>query len=41
MPTGLASLDDVRYRDLATGHWPMFPRPDDLAGALASAILGP
>ncbi|HTJ35520.1 MAG TPA: alpha/beta hydrolase [Dactylosporangium sp.] len=34
-----AGLDrrDYRVRELPTGHWPMFSRPDDLAALLAGA----
>ena len=29
---------DVEYVDLATGHWPQFSRPDDLASMIASTL---
>ncbi len=31
----LARAEDVRYADLATGHWPMISAPDRLAAAIA------
>lgn len=34
--TELGSLD-ATYVDLPTGHWPMFSRPEDLAGEIARA----
>jgi len=33
----VARLDDLRYVDLPTGHWPMWSRPGDLAEALRDA----
>lgn len=33
----LQDYDDVTYVDLPTGHWPMWSRPDDLAGVLHEA----
>ncbi len=30
----LAKIRDVTYADLATGHWPQFTRPADLARAI-------
>ncbi|MEO1057488.1 MAG: alpha/beta hydrolase, partial [Actinomycetota bacterium] len=38
MPSELLELDDVRYVDLPTGHWPMLSRPADLAAVLRSEI---
>ena len=35
--TELGSALDLTYVDLPTGHWPMFSRPDDLAGAIVRA----
>ena len=34
----VAKIKHVDYLDLATGHWPQFTRPDDLATAIVSAI---
>jgi pimeloyl-ACP methyl ester carboxylesterase len=34
-------IKHVDYLDLATGHWPQFTRPDDLATAIVSAIHFP
>ncbi|MFL6064740.1 MAG: alpha/beta fold hydrolase [Friedmanniella sp.] len=34
----VARLDDLRYVDLPTGHWPMWSRPRDLAEALLAAV---
>ena len=33
----VAELRDLTCVDLPTGHWPMWSRPDDLAGALLTA----
>lgn len=38
IPSELASVRDVRFVDLPTGHWPMFSRPDDLAEVLRDEI---
>lgn len=38
VPSELASVRDVRFVDLPTGHWPMFSRPDDLADVLHHEI---
>lgn len=35
MFTEVATVRDLTFLDLPTGHWPMFSRPDDLAEALA------
>lgn len=35
--TELGDITDLTYVDLPTGHWPMFSRPVDLAGAIAEA----
>ena len=35
----VANLKTVNYIDLPTGHWPMWSRPSDLAGILASESL--
>jgi len=32
---GLSELRDVTYVDLPTGHWPMWSRPQELAGIIA------
>jgi pimeloyl-ACP methyl ester carboxylesterase len=32
---GLAELRDVAYVDLPTGHWPMWSRPQELAGLIS------
>ena len=37
----LPKIKQVDYLDLATGHWPQFTRPDDLATAIVSAIHFP
>jgi pimeloyl-ACP methyl ester carboxylesterase len=34
----LASMRDVEYVDLPTGHWPQFTRPGDLAEAILAAV---
>ena len=34
----VATLADLTYVDLPTGHWPMFSRPRDLAHALVAAV---
>ena len=34
----LAALSDVTYVDLATGHWPQFTRPDELAEMVVAAV---
>ena len=34
MPSELLAVRDVHLVDLPTGHWPMFSRPADLAGAI-------
>jgi pimeloyl-ACP methyl ester carboxylesterase len=36
----LATIRDVEYIDLPTGHWPQFTRPDELGQAIL-ASLGP
>jgi hypothetical protein len=33
-----ASVKDVAYIDLPTGHWPQFTKPAELAEALVSAV---
>lgn len=38
IPSELLDVDEVRYVDLPTGHWPMFSRPDDLADALVDEL---
>ena len=38
IPSELGQVADVRYVDLATGHWPMFSRPAKLAEVLAAEI---
>lgn len=35
--TELGELADLTYVDVPTGHWPMFSRPRELAGAIADA----
>jgi hypothetical protein len=37
---GLTELRDARYVDLPTSHWPMWSRPDDLAGLLGRIASG-
>lgn len=37
---GLGELTDVTYVDLPTSHWPMWSRPDELAGILADIANG-
>jgi pimeloyl-ACP methyl ester carboxylesterase len=37
----LASIHDVEYVDLPTGHWPQFTRPEDLARTILTSIGGP
>lgn len=39
IPSELGSVQDVRFVDLPTGHWPMFSRPADLAEVLRDEIL--
>jgi len=34
----LATMHDVDYVDLPTGHWPQFTRPRDLAQAILAAV---
>lgn len=34
----VATLTDRRFMDLPTGHWPMWSRPDDLAGLISRAV---
>lgn len=34
----LASMHDVEYIDLPTGHWPQFTRPVELAQAILAAV---
>lgn len=34
----LASVHDVEYIDLPTGHWPQFTKPEELAGAILAAV---
>ena len=34
----LARLHDYEIVDLPTGHWPMFTRPEDLAGVIVEAL---
>lgn len=34
----LASLHDVEYIDLPTGHWPQFTKPAELAKAILAAV---
>lgn len=36
--TELLEARDLTWVDLPTGHWPMFSRPADLAGALVDAV---
>lgn len=36
----VAHLEDVEYVDLPTGHWPMWSRPQELAGVIAAAASG-
>lgn len=38
IPSELLAVQDVRFVDLPTGHWPMFSRPEDLARAMANEI---
>jgi len=35
MFAAVATLADVTWIDLPTGHWPMLSRPDDLADVIA------
>lgn len=37
----VATLADLSYVDVPTGHWPMFSRPLDLAHALVAAVSPP
>jgi pimeloyl-ACP methyl ester carboxylesterase len=37
----LATMRDVDYVDLPTGHWPQFTRPQDLAQAILAAVGRP
>jgi pimeloyl-ACP methyl ester carboxylesterase len=37
----LATMHDVDYVDLPTGHWPQFTRPRDLAQAILAAVGPP
>ncbi|TDE92526.1 alpha/beta hydrolase [Occultella glacieicola] len=34
----LGRLRSVEYRDLPTGHWPQFSRPDDLGATIVDAL---
>ena len=34
----LASMRDVEYIDLPTGHWPQFTRPVQLSQAILAAV---
>lgn len=34
----IAAMTDVTYVDLATGHWPQFTRPEELAEIVVSAV---
>jgi pimeloyl-ACP methyl ester carboxylesterase len=34
----LATISDVTYVDLPTGHWPQLTRPDDLADVIVGAV---
>jgi pimeloyl-ACP methyl ester carboxylesterase len=34
----VARLTDLEVVDLPTGHWPMWSRPDDLAGVIAARV---
>ncbi|HEY5821761.1 MAG TPA: alpha/beta hydrolase [Propionibacteriaceae bacterium] len=36
----VAELSDLNYLELSTGHWPMFSRPEELAGLLVEAATG-
>ena len=37
----LGEVADLTYVDVPTGHWPMFSRPAELAGAIAAAAAQP
>jgi len=39
--TELGEVVDLTYVDVPTGHWPMFSRPAELAGAIAAAAAQP
>lgn len=34
----VATLTDLRFMDLPTGHWPMWSRPEDLADLISRAV---
>ena len=38
IPSEITAVNDVRYVDLPTGHWPMFSRPRELAQVLSDEI---
>ena len=38
---GLAELRNVTYVDLPTSHWPMWSRPDELAGIIGEVAQSP
>lgn len=34
----LAALTDVSYVDIASGHWPQFTRPSELAAVIVEGV---
>ena len=37
---GFAELRNVTWVDLPTSHWPMWSRPEELAGVIGDVALG-
>lgn len=37
----VATLTDLLFMDLPTGHWPMWSRPNELAELISRAVTGP